>query len=120
MDRVPMIDRTREGGGAMRLERRIARTRRTFLGALAGDDQRAAIEEARLFPDRGREDVDLQRGAAPTHPKIGRRLGKEPARASRAVASGTAEPVGVSNAIGAVGASSRARSRAKPSSRQET
>jgi hypothetical protein len=50
---------TRGGGSAMRLERRIARTRRNFLGALAGDDQRAAVEEARLIPDRGREDVDL-------------------------------------------------------------
>ena len=77
-------------GGAMRLELRIARTRGTF-SALAGDDERAAVEEAWLVPDRGREDVDLQSGAAPAHPKIGRRLGKEPARAGRAVAPGTAD-----------------------------
>ena len=86
-----MIDRTREGGGAMRLERRIARTPGTFVGTLAGDGERATVEEARLVPDRGREDVDLQRGTAPAHPEIGRRLGKESARTGRAVASGTAD-----------------------------
>lgn len=115
-----MIDGPREGGRAVRLERGVARARRAFLGALTGDDQRAAIEEARLIADRGREDVDLERGAAPAHAEIGRRLGEEPARAGRAVASGTADAGRCLEQAGAVGASARASSRAKPPSRQET
>src|SRR3546814_4049014 len=71
----------------------LARGRRAFLGALAGDDQRAAAMESRLIADRGREDVDLQRGAAPAHAKVGGRLREKPARAGGAVPSGTADPV---------------------------
>jgi len=49
----------------------------SFLGALAGNDERGAVEEARLVADRGGEYIDLQRRAAPADPEIGGRLRKD-------------------------------------------
>lgn len=94
MDRTPMINVACRGGGPMALELCIMGTRGAFLGALARHDERGPLEEPVLIADCRRENVDLERRAAPAHAEIRAGLREQATRAARAISTGIAEPIG--------------------------
>ena len=88
-----MVDGTGKRGRAVRREHSVACARRAFLSALAGNDERAAVLETRLIADRGSEDVNLQRRAAPAYAEIRRGLREEATRAGGTVSPRIADAV---------------------------
>ena len=76
-----MIDMPPAAHGSMGFERRIAGTTGALLRAFPGENEGLALEKAILIADRRRKHIDLERRAAPAHPKIGRDLREQAASA---------------------------------------